>query len=273
MPQRFQKLFAWLMVVVTVCAAGCAETLSVRNFDLMPGAPASVPLVLHKPTRVLASRPAVIYISGCRQPMNNNRRAIVNALTDRGILVAELVQPYWPQTACQPPTGFQRAAAAFDARRQLVAKGLADERNVGLVGFSHGGWTIMHAMLMQTSNGDDAEAPPFAAVAFYPYCNAVDFRSFELRTPTLLLAGGQDTWTPAIACESLVEKIRNEQRGTQAIEYVHYPDATHGWDDNAAQLIFVDFRAAWTSIVPNPAVTRDAIQRTIAFFEQHLVLR
>ena len=58
-----------------------------------------------------------------------------------------------------------------------------------MIGFSHGGWAVLKAVLARPG------ARPFAAaVALYPGC---DPPNAPLITHTLILIGQADDWTPA----------------------------------------------------------------------------
>jgi len=93
--------------------------------------------------------------------------------------------------------------------RRARERGLADEKNVGLVGFSHGGCAITYAMFLSKTIGYETTdfAPFAAAVAFYPLC-LQDSQSYDLRAPTLMLLGAKDTWTPAEWCKKIEQRAR-----------------------------------------------------------------
>lgn len=113
-----------------------------------------------------------------------------------------------------------RAAAWLRARPDILAG------RVGVIGFSHGGWSVLKAVLADAVAASGQ--PPFAAaVAYYPGCEAP---RAALATDTLILIGGADDWTPPARCERWVAQVARDGR-TAGIRV--YPGTLHGFDTTA----------------------------------------
>lgn len=89
---------------------------------------------------------------------------------------------------------------------------VVDGRRLGAIGWSHGGWTMLRASL---ADGVSHGVTLRGLVAFYPYCG--DMGTYRSSIPLLILAGGQDDWTPAEPCRVLAETARRGAGAT--VEY------------------------------------------------------
>lgn len=119
-----------------------------------------------------------------------------------------------------------RAADAFRAAAWLRRQPDVKAGKIGIIGFSHGGWSVLKAVLADAVAASDS--PAFAAaVAYYPGCEAP---SASLATDTLILIGNADDWTPPGRCERWVERIN---RNGHALALRIFPGALHGFDTTA----------------------------------------
>jgi dienelactone hydrolase len=105
-------------------------------------------------------------------------------------------------------------------------------REVGAIGFSHGGWGILEAASDRISSIDELRARLAkehigisAFVAMYPAC----YRHIRARfdVPLLIIIGESDDWTPARACERLAAYPRLP--GPE-LRLKVYPNAFHVFD-------------------------------------------
>jgi dienelactone hydrolase len=100
-----------------------------------------------------------------------------------------------------------------------------DVSQVGLIGWSHGGATVLAAREeSRTGNAERREKLPpetqiRAVVAVYPPCRWLSDSS----VPTLVFSGRLDDWTPPERCEARARRL-------PASEVVVFEDATHGFD-------------------------------------------
>jgi dienelactone hydrolase len=155
----------------------------------------------------------------------------------------------------------ERARDAFAAAAWLRTQTFVDGAHIGVVGFSHGGWTIMRAILEPTVR--EAGATPFqAAVAYYPYC---PFTQVPIASDTLILIGDADDWTPAPRCTSYVAA---QIAPSHALDIKVYPRATHAFDVMAAsRTAFGHFMAY------DRAAADDSFEQTRRFFDARLKAR
>ena len=93
-----------------------------------------------------------------------------------------------------------RAQDAHDAKALLTGLPFVNKDKIGVMGWSHGGWTTIHAISPQIAARNKGN--PFrAAIAFYPYC---DLPLSKLDGPLLILIGDYDDWTPAQMCSQMM---------------------------------------------------------------------
>lgn len=150
-----------------------------------------------------------------------------------------------------------RPLDAFGALAYLRSRGDVQSDHIGLQGWSNGASAVLSAIATI-----QPAAPGFrAALAFYPGCGlkgAWAGRPLLPSAPTLVLHGSADEEVSAGLCEALVERSR-AAGGT--LELRLYPGATHSFDSPDARR---------QSVPANAAATGDAVDRSLAFFAQHL---
>jgi len=89
-----------------------------------------------------------------------------------------------------------RALDAYGAKQYLSTRSFVDSARIAVMGMSHGGNTVLETIKPSISEGL-AMKPFQAAIAFYPHCGKPE----SINTPTLILTGDKDSWTPAVICE------------------------------------------------------------------------
>jgi len=207
--------------------------------------------------------PAVVVLHPCNG-VTAHTRNWARRLVSWGY-VAMVVDSFGPRhvrTVCTrgrlvPPE--LRARDALAAADYLRSRPDVQPGRIGLIGFSHGGWTVLKTVLARDA-GVTVTHPFAAAVAFYPGCQVP--RS-ELLTDTLILIGDADDWTPASRCERWRDTVA---KNDHTVELVMYPGALHAFDANNGPHAFAGH---W--IGGNPAAAEAAFTRTQAFFRQHLM--
>jgi dienelactone hydrolase len=116
-----------------------------------------------------------------------------------------------------------------------------------VIGFSHGGWAVLKAVL--AGGVRRPGEPPFsAAVAYYPACNPP---ASPLETDTLILIGDADDWTPAERCARWRDTV---QTNGHILRMKIYPGARH----------------AGHYVGQDPAAMADSLVETRAFFTERL---
>ncbi|MBW1644008.1 MAG: dienelactone hydrolase family protein [Deltaproteobacteria bacterium] len=97
-----------------------------------------------------------------------------------------------------------RAQDAHDAKAYLSELNVVDPDRIGVMGWSHGGWTTLHAL----DATDPPRKNPFkAAIAFYPYCG-VDLEYMD--APLLILIGELDRLCPAVLCKNSMPSVKTK---------------------------------------------------------------
>jgi len=160
----------------------------------------------------------------------------------------------------------ERVPDALGALAYLRTRPDVDPRRIAVMGWSHGG----SATLATLNNAPEEPAEGFrAAVAFYPYCRQM--RPWRTKTPTLILIGEADDWTPAVPCQALADRQR---RAGFDVTQVTYPGAHHVFDN---PLLGPDQRRApdalggrGATLQYNPAAADDSRVRVRDFLAKHL---
>lgn len=126
-------------------------------------------------------------------------------------------------------TQVQRRQDALAALAWLSAQPGVDAGRLGLLGWSHGGSTVLAATNENHAEVRRAPARAAFAVAFYPGCEAELKRGYASSVRLLMLLGGSDDWTPPQPCAELAKAAVG---GAPQAEV--YPGAFHGFDSTAA---------------------------------------
>jgi dienelactone hydrolase len=165
-----------------------------------------------------------------------------------------------------------RVGDAYAARAFLQTRLALGASRIGLLGWSHGGGTVLSVISRKP-----AAAGPFkAAVAFYPGCRLRAERAdaFHPYAPTLILIGEADDWTPAAPCKALAQAVA--ARG-EPLTIVTYPGAYHDFDNPALKALRVRRDVPnganpghGVTVAPNADAREDAKVRVKAFFAEHL---
>lgn len=156
----------------------------------------------------------------------------------------------------------ERRADALGARDFLASQGFVDPAKIVLMGWSHGGSTVLAA----------ADAPGFAAfVAFYPGCSRLlRHGGLALSAPLMLLIGAADDWTPAAPCRALAAALGPR------VQFVEYAGAYHDFDWPGAPvrlrsgLAFTTRGDGTAHVGTDPAARADALRRVPEFLRAAL---
>ena len=253
-----------LCILVSALLCGAASPAgTVLSFDAgtVGGPVSNAPAELYRPEGT-GPFPGMIVLHGC-DGIGRHYRQWARRLRSWGY-VALLVDSFRPRgvaTTCNhgmdvPP--LSQAQDAFAAAAYL--RTLHDVRpdQIGVIGFSHGGWAVLKAVLASTVQHD--QAMPFAAaVAFYPGCQKPDS---GLATDTLILIGDADDWTPVDACRRWFSRV---EKGAHVLEMKVYPGALHGFDAPHPP-----YQYAGHFVGRDPEAAEDAIALAQRFLAQRL---
>ena len=207
--------------------------------------------------------PAVVVLHGCDGVGPHYRGWARLALRDWGY-VAMLVDSFGPRgltnicTTTEFVSARVRGQDAFAAADYLRTLPNIRADRIGVIGFSHGGSTVMNTVMADTVQAD--RATPFtAAVAYYPGCNPPQS---PLATDTMILIGDADDWTTATRCVRFRDQV---QTAGHSFSLTVYPGAPHSFDGGGLQQVYLGHRVG---VDVNAAV--DSIAKTREFFAQRL---
>ena len=214
------------------------------------GAPGSGAAITLYPAPGKARAPVVLLLHGCNGVSPNMHRwaqrvtswgyhaAVVDSFRPRGLTNVCNQGRLVPAAA--------RGADAAAAAQLLLARPDVAPGQAAVIGFSHGGGGALAAA--------QSSAPFRASVAFYPYCPA----SAGLSTPTLILIGDADDWTPAQRCVDFAKHAGN-------VELKVYPGAVHGFDTMGPRREYFGHQVG-----ADPQAREEAVARTRAFLRARL---
>jgi len=259
---RLRRVLCALLLLIgalsTTVAADTVEFMG-SSRDLL-GNPVKLTGKLTKPPGK-GPFPAIVLLHGC-SGMKNREGLWVERLKDLGYVALQVdsFTPRGHKSICgyshtiHPDT---RARDAYDASSYLGGLPFVDRNRIALMGWSHGGWTTLHAI--QGKNrihglGDDFRA----AVAFYPYC---DILLEDLSAPVLILIGKLDDWCPADRCSSVIPS----RKASHEVILKIYPEAYHCFDWKGMDRVYKGHRLLY-----DPAAAADAIVQVQNFLEKHL---
>ena len=161
--------------------------------------------------------------------------------------------------------GRERVADAMAAKAYLQDRADVKPAAVSLLGWSHGGSTVLAAAAAPAPD----DRPPFArAVAFYPGCRGPLERGWRDRIPVQILVGAADDWTGAEACQSLAAAA--QARG-EPVGITVYPGAYHDFDHpdlpvrERHGLAYTVGNTGLAHIGTDPAARADALARVPGF--------
>jgi dienelactone hydrolase len=181
--------------------------------------------------RAPSPAPAVVLMHGC-SGISPTHRAWARTLREWGYatLILDSFGARGVRSTCEAGglTSEQRVEDAFAALQTLARHPGIDASRVGLIGFSHGGGTVLAAAAPSIARRyARADTPPYRVlIAFYPRCEG-RYPGTPLPAPLRIHIGALDDWTPAAPCEVMVGALR---RADADARISVYPDAHHGFD-------------------------------------------
>ncbi len=293
------------MVALGVCltmpasAAAVMERVRFASLDrAADGAPQMVEALWLRPAgdegRAL---PAVIALHGCdgvystasgrRDQPSRRHRQMAELLVGAGyaVLFPDSFRSRGREEICTEPARertigtSQRRADALGALRYLQARRDVLPGRIALLGWSHGGSTVLatvDAALLERDRDAAADSHGIrAAIAFYPSCIEAlrAGESYRVAAPLLLLVGAADDWTSPRPCTALAERL---QRALQPATIVVYADTYHGFDGPGEALRrHLDVPGGvhpgqGVTVAVNPRAREDALVRVKAVLREAL---
>jgi dienelactone hydrolase len=124
------------------------------------------------------------------------------------------------------------------------------------MGMSHGARAVLEVIKQSTSA--DLEMNPFrAAVTFYPLCNEPK----PINTPTLIMIGSEDNWTPADLCVQYFARLPHPHELTLKV----FLGAHHAFDHPEIDIVELGY-----IIRSDPEAGAQANRMTREFLSEHL---
>ena len=237
--------------------------------DKSADAPQMIAGFLHKPKRE-GPIPAMVLLHGCSGVMGHHwAMAVRLAEWGYAALVVDSLGPRGFQSVCgslSAVSPFTRAHDAYGALKYLRSLAFVDPERVGVIGWSHGGWTIMSVMQGNIDNSsipstlftEDGKNRFKAAIAYFPLCPPVKKTFYA---PLLILIGEADEVMPARRCKIMIEKSR---AGGKPIRMKTYPGVHHGF------VYGVNETVEGQRIASDPAAGEDSLRRVKAFLAANL---
>ncbi len=222
------------------------QQVEVPSLDHAAGEPVRLPAFWFpaaNPSAQGAPRPALVLLHGCGGPyarsgqrLSERMREYSAWLNEQGVsvLVTDSFTPRGERELCTQRIGNRRVTQthrrrdALGALQWLAAQPGVDPRRVGLLGWSHGGSTVLAATNLNHPEVRNAPVKPSLAAAFYPGCSTELRTGYQAAAPLLLQIGEDDDWTPPEPCRQLAAQATGA-----AVTFHAYPGAVHGFDGTA----------------------------------------
>lgn len=165
---------------------------------------------------------------------------------------------------------YRLVADAYGAIEYLVAQPFVDARNIGAIGFSMGGTTVLEFAQEDWANSQDTrnKRKLKAGVAMYPRCGRADRVNPMLVAPVQIIIGDVDDWTPAYECENFREGV--SPKGAP-LSLKILPGAYHAFDVFTVEGRPVGSRVIMGHVLePNDEANEQAVATVRAFLMQNL---
>jgi len=249
-----------LLAVLWLVAAGPApQTFDASNV----GGPASnAPAELYQPAGP-GPFPAMVVLHPCNG-VGPHARNWARRLVAWGYvaIVVDSFRPRGVTNVCNHgmdiPSSL-RAADGLAAADYLRSLPNVRADRIGVIGFSHGGGTVLKAVLTEAVTQHHSR-PFAAAVAFYPGC---DPPASPLVTDTLILIGDADDWTPVRRCMRWRDLA---QTNGHALAMTVYPGVLHSFDSAGPPHMYMGHHVG-----RDPAAAEDALARARQFLAARLM--
>lgn len=251
--------------------SGCVTTgQKITTTELHNKKKVELPAEVHRVNKdKVVKAPTVILLHGCSGPENANFQHWIKSLNSWGYnaVVINSISPRGTNQICDRPisvvTYEQRSVDAYDTAKWVIQQEWATDK-VGIIGFSHGGASVLQSVAAKTIERNLGKQIIAAGVAYYPYCDS--FLNWDKPAiPIQFHTGGADTWTPASPCKDLAKSWKVSD------QYFEYQAATHGFDLVGYNLLSIpdaNRKSHW--LIYNREHTDLSRQRTKSFLDKYL---
>ena len=206
--------------------------------------------------------PAVVVLHGCNG-VSSSTRIWARRLASWGYaaLIVDSLTPRGLDNICahgMKLSGAERAKDALAAAAYLRSRNDIDPARIGVLGYSHGGWTAIAAARQSIVTASGTQ--PFAAiVAYYPNCPP---GAPPLVSDIQIIAGGEDDWARASRCSALISRYAG---GARKPLLKIYPGAPHSFDVKRPERVYFGHRLAYDA-----EAAEDSFGVTKQFLDSHL---
>jgi dienelactone hydrolase len=147
------------------------------------------------------------------------------------------IDDWRPVCAGKQLWGNQRALDVYAALELAAQLPQVDDQRLALLGFSHGGWSILDALAYAGEAGHGFAAPGRqglarvkAVITYYPYCGfpARLRQHIAAQPPLLMLLAGQDHVTDHRQCLNALQQLAPD-----SVEVTRYAQADHVFDHDS----------------------------------------
>jgi len=190
--------------------------------------------------------PTVLFFHGCNGPSVDHEKAWAEVLNAEGYAVIAVdsftgrnIDNRLSRAVCQGSTfwGSERAADVFVSLSHLKTLNWVDQSKIGLIGFSHGAWSVLDAFAQPKGTlpaglvGSDPSTIDRVqfAIAFYPYCGFASQHKngWDREIAVHAVLAGADQVVSTSDCVKVLEAQKTKGR---PVTYVIIANAPHAFD-------------------------------------------
>ena len=113
----------------------------------------------------------------------------------------------------------------------LAKNPLVDTSKIAVMGFSHGGQSVLYSSLERFGKLFSSDIRFAAHISVYGECDTTFHGDEAVTKPVLMLHGAADDWVPAAPCREYASRLTKAGKN---VRYIEYPDAHHVFDGPAA---------------------------------------
>lgn len=255
------------IIFFSALLVGCSSGTSNLSIK-MDSSPVKPGIEVFKTTSTPA--PTVLVLHGCGG-VDTHHFDWARQLQQWGFnaVIVDSFKPRFVSTVCDDANRVAPIQRAIDAHS--VAKWASEQgwstKKIGVIGYSHGGWTVLRASTKEDAERDFGKTYISSAVAFYPYCGFL-YQYFTPAIPLQIHIGLNDDWTPANYCKQLA---RDWKIGNQ---YFEYENSHHGFDRQGTSIVVqgrgVDGKMGQRTLQSNSETNKTARARVKEFFDSTL---
>ena len=232
-------------------------------------------------------RPVVIGLHGCGGGLDSKGNFAERLFRYGGYFNAERMHflaldsftPRGQKSICGTPTRLRtiresdRREDVFAAIDWLVKQPNVDATKIVVLGWSHGGQTVLSVADATDSYVKAKKVQPRANIAFYPGCLASNqMWNYEVHSPLLIMIGELDDWTPAAQCVTLRDRLKRN-KANALVDLVVYPGSYHGFDGTGPVIVrdgVANTRSGTATVGGNPVARQAAHARLFEFLSAQL---